>query len=210
MAQYPKNWNPTICIPEVRNDLVRYSLTLKNANNNSGKKLLVLLQNPSKADDKISDGTINNVIKYVEKHSNNFNEIVIINIFPVRCGTLNRASVDICEAIKNEDYISYNNKIISCYLNKVDHVLLAYGRLENMKPNDRSHWITQLTNILEMIKKCKHLNLYAIYKLNKNGHPKHFAVQSINQIKDCAPNDLFVKIELDNANNISFQKPIHS
>lgn len=58
----------------------RYSLTIPFANNQCGKKICVILKNPSRATATGSDRTINRVLNYI--YSKGYGTVCILNLFP--------------------------------------------------------------------------------------------------------------------------------
>lgn len=155
-----------------RTDNRRYLLEI-NLINNKDKPILVIMKNPSLADQNISDRTINNVLKFC--YSKQYSKVYIMNLYSYY-------STDpdvIANLIKNnqeEFAIGINNDaILQKVSNRVNDVIVAWGGNTFAHTARYKNRIEQVTRIIER------KNLYYVEELN--GHrwyPKHPQVWSVN------------------------------
>ncbi|MDQ0972420.1 hypothetical protein QFZ31_002298 [Neobacillus niacini] len=170
------------------------SIELKNASN---KIATFIMMNPSKADQNISDITVNKLIKFAfTKGRGNIGIIQIVNLFPFYetnspnlQAIINRVQNN--NTLNLEDIISNNNNIIFKSLEESKWTILAWGDpSENI---DIDLHQTQCRSIIKHIKNIDNSNIYVIkthYKniLTNNGYPRHPSRPALNGFKKCKIN----------------------
>ena len=141
--------------------LFRYSL--KCSLGKKGKTIVVILMNPSFADEYHLDSTLCNVEKFL-KEKTDYSEFCVLNIFPIRTPN----SKDIKKKMeKYKKYQEENNKYIINILKNSSDILVAWGS----KYHSQAKWI---------FKFLKNKHVYA-YNINKDDSPRHFAPQAYNR-----------------------------
>ncbi len=126
------------------------------------KKLSIILKNPSSADEKKADQTINRVQQYVFEHFKDVKTVTILNLFAFR-GT-DASDVEKNRLESNLDYVigEFNNhKIIENVISS-DYLIFAWGGRSaiNKKAYDE-----RINNLLDLIKQCD-LSKKEIYRVN--------------------------------------------
>lgn len=142
--------------------------------NNSNKSVLVIMKNPSLADQYESDRTINNVLKFC--HSNQYSKVYIMNLYSYYSTDSN----GIANLIKNgQETLAVgreNDRILQQTTEKVNDVIVAWGGNTFGCTDKYKQRIKQVTRIIdgktphyvEDISKCR-------------WYPKHAQVWSVNQ-----------------------------
>lgn len=100
----------------------RYLLTIP-IKSVSKDNVLVILKNPSKANNIESDHSINNVLKFCEKH---YGKVYIMNIFPFYSTKSEKVKDFIC----SDDYdreMDINSATLKETLDKVNEIIAAWG-----------------------------------------------------------------------------------
>lgn len=137
-------------------------LNLSPNTNNRTKKLAIVLKNPSSADEKKADQTINRVQQYVYEHFKDVKTVTILNLFAFR-GT------DASDVEKNrlENDLEYvigelNNQIILENITSSDYLIFAWGGRSaiNKKAYDE-----RISNLLDLINQCD-LSKKELYRVN--------------------------------------------
>ena len=144
--------------------LFRYSLTCELSK--SGKPITVILMNPSYADDKSLDSTLDNVRKFLTKIGR-YSKFQVLNIFPIRTPN-SKGLID-----KMEKYPKIKAKNIEYIIKVLDEgndVLVAWGS----KYHAHAKWLVDY---------LKGKNVYA-YSINTDKSPRHFAPQAYNTCKE--------------------------
>lgn len=170
------------------NHLFRKSLTCKISD--KGESIVVILMNPSYADEDNLDSTLNNVKKYLEQ--NGYAKFEVLNIFPIRMP--NSKNVDgLMKKYDNKkgDYQKGNDKYIESLLENKENknILIAWGS----KYHKHAQWLLEYPEFSKF-SKDKNLNLW-VYRLNADGSPSHFAPQVFNRYGK--ENREMEKIEID-------------
>ena len=173
------------------NHLFRKSLTCQISD--KGESIVVVLMNPSFADEKNLDKTLNNVKKYLEQR--NYAKFEVLNIFPIRMPNSNNVADLMNEYDENRRYQNENNEYIKRVLenNTNKNVLIAWGS----KYHKQAQWLLEF---LENQKK----NLYVYKPLNKDSSPSHFAPQVYNKYNKDNPNSDIVPIKIRKEKNNRF------
>lgn len=101
----------------------RYLLQIPFLSKTKNKTALVILKNPSKANETISDHTINNVLKYCKEH---YDQVCIMNLFP--CYFTDATYVKkFINSNEFDDIMQKNIEVLDNTLNLVDDVIVAWG-----------------------------------------------------------------------------------
>lgn len=151
----------------------RYLLTVPLKNNN-GKKILVIMKNPSKANKDISDRTINNVIKFCFKKG--YDEVSIMNLFSYYSTDPKGITKLIDEGKYAQAVGKQNNHILLSTIKNVDRVIVAWG---GNSINRERYYKKRIKEVLEII---EGENLFYVESNSKNGlYPKHAQVWSVNK-----------------------------
>lgn len=157
---------------EEHNNL-RYLLEIP-LRNYTNKSILVIMKNPSLANELKSDHTINNVLKYC--NSKQYSKIYIMNLYAYYSTNPD----GVAKLIKNnQDMLAIgreNDEILKEIITKVDDVVVAWG----------SNTFACTTKYKERIKQVSYIlkgkNLFYVEKLSKCGwYPKHAQVWSVNK-----------------------------
>lgn len=182
MAKYRKHIenNKTVYVIK-RKQTYNYRFVYKiNFTNPKGNKdeLIVVCMNPSKADDKISDTTVNMLIEHA--YQSDYKGMILLNVFPLY--EPNSSNLP-----KNKDYsnnteyqtmMEKNLKFISCVLKKhnTNDVLLAFGRPY------RTYMKTGMEKIIDFVVNSKTKNptisVLKIKGFDYYHHPKSLPLKS--------------------------------
>lgn len=147
--------------------LFRYVLKYK-LNEKGKKDIVIILMNPSFADNYYLDNTLYNTKKFLLNLDKikKIHKVIVLNLFPIR--TPNSNNLTTVMANYNEQQENNDNKI-SEILDKVNDVIVAWGsNYHNIAT--QKQWFTKL--------KSKSLYAYGINKKSENteyGYPKHFS-----------------------------------
>lgn len=141
--------------------------------NDSDKSVLVILKNPSKADQYESDLTINRVLKFC--HFKQYSKVYIVNLYSY----YSTDSAAIAKLIRDEQEalaVGINNdQILRDILDQVDEVIVAWGSNTFGCTKEYKQRIKRVINLLEG------KDLYYVEKNSKCGwYPKHAQVWSVN------------------------------
>lgn len=101
----------------------RYSMFIPFKNSITDKCALVIMRNPSKANNAESDKTVNNVLRFCNKY---YRGIYIVNLYP--CYETDSTKVkDFIESDLYEEKMKKNFKVIDTLLDTVTEVIVAWG-----------------------------------------------------------------------------------
>lgn len=183
----------------LRNYRFVYKINFTNPNGNKDE-LIVVCMNPSQADDKISDTTVNMLIEHA--YQSDYKGMILLNVFPLY--EPNSSNLP-----KNKDYYSNNTeyqtmmeknlKFISCVLKKhnTNDVFLAFGR-----PKGR-YMKTGMEKIIDFVVNSKTKNpTISVSKINGFDyyhHPKSLPSKSRSSNKKQFILDLLDTEELSNS-----------
>lgn len=134
------------------------------------KPLIVIGINPSTANDKDSDRTINRVVGFAE--GNGFDSFVMLNLYPQRTPFPNELHEKKDIGISN-----MNLKIISEILEKYDNPTILAAWSEKIEV--RAYLNICLKEIFEVIRK-HNVNWIKLGEFTKTGHPRHPLYASYN------------------------------
>lgn len=121
---------------------------------NSGirtKKLAIILKNPSSADEKKADQTINRVQQYVFEHFKDVKTVTILNLFAFR-GT-DASDVEKNRLESNMEYVvgEFNDQNILENVEASDYLIFAWGGRSAINKNAYDY---RIENLLDLIKQC--------------------------------------------------------
>lgn len=146
--------------------LFRYSLK-GSFGDRKGKSIVVILMNPSFADEYKLDKTLGNVETFL-KGCKEYSEFEVLNIFPIRTPN----SKDIKKKMeKYKKYQTENNEYIKKILENSTDILVAWGS----KYHKDATWVFKL---------LKDKNVWTYTSPNKDGSPRHFSPYAYNRIAD--------------------------
>lgn len=140
------------------------------------KTALVILKNPSEADKRKSDRTINNVLKFCEKH---YSQVYIMNLFP-NYSTDSRGVNDFINSDEFSKYMEKNTETLNKTIIEVDDIIIAWGRNSKIKKCKYDEAITSFLNIIGQ-KRRKLLAVRIKLSSVKREYPLHAQVWHVNQ-----------------------------
>ncbi|MFP4485762.1 MAG: DUF1643 domain-containing protein [Campylobacterales bacterium] len=130
----------------------RYTLDMEYSGDDRDKQMIIILKNPSSADEKMADKTIATAESYIYKHFLDVKKLRILNIYSYRA-TYPR---DVAELIKEgrEEYVIglENDAHIDESLKLTDYVLIAWGGSSGIKANS---YKKRVESILHRVKKSQ-------------------------------------------------------
>ncbi|MCO5385231.1 MAG: DUF1643 domain-containing protein [Desulfitobacterium hafniense] len=163
----------------VKNDEIVFNGDTKNRHllriplKNEGNKVLVIMKNPSKANEEISDLTIDRVLTFC--YGEDYSEVNIMNLYSYYSTDAGK----IADLIKNgqEDIAigSENDNIMKSMVQEVDDVIVAWGSNTFGLTKQYKNRIKQVINII------KGKTLYYVQENNGQGwYPRHAQVWNVN------------------------------
>lgn len=164
-------------IKKIGDERYRFLLEFDLQQDYSVKSALVLMQNPSKADEKISDQTINTVLDRL--HRFGYTKVYIANLIPIYA-TDSRVISDM--GLK-EDLYERNDQIVAQVIEKATKIFVAWGGRNGFDKDLYAKRIKAIQNLLA------NKEVYC-YKVNADGTPVHPAR---NQWKAEIVEDDFIK-----------------
>ena len=164
-------------IKKIGDERYRFLLEFDLQQDYSVKSALVLMQNPSKADEKISDQTINTVLDRL--HRCGYTKVYIANLIPIYA-TDSRVISDM--GLK-EDLYERNDQIVAQVIEKATKIFVAWGGRNGFDKDLYAKRIKAIQNLLA------NKEVYC-YKVNADGTPVHPAR---NQWKAEIVEDDFIK-----------------
>jgi len=153
----------------------RYRLDIELKNGDNEKAVHLMMINPSKANEEISDNTLNRIIKYVSLNNaagvlQDIGKNIITNLYVV-CETYPE-KVDEYISVKSLDFVkgidsdgNYNNNTIIEMANKeAQLIIIAWGKGYIFDYDKR---------IQEIISLMKNKVIYQMEDLTQEGYPRH-------------------------------------
>jgi hypothetical protein len=145
-------------------------IPLHNAN---GKKVLVIMKNPSKANNDISDLTINRVLKFC--NGQGYSEVNIMNLYSYYSTDSSKIAYLIDHGQEKIAIGKENDTILNNLLQDVDDVIVAWG---SNTFGLTTQYKRRIKQVIEIIKKKP---LFYVEANNGRGwYPKHPQVWSVN------------------------------
>ena len=126
------------------------------------KVLTIILKNPSSANAKAADNTIQRVEKYVYEHFKDVLSVNVLNIFAIRATD----AIEVNHMYKQEgdDYINgpQNNKNISSAIREADYIITAWGGRSGI---NKKVYDARIEEVVKLIKKKKstETNVYRVH-----------------------------------------------
>ncbi|KAF1084933.1 hypothetical protein SPSYN_01069 [Sporotomaculum syntrophicum] len=140
---------------------------------NEGKKVLVIMKNPSKANKEFSDLTIDRVLTFC--NSEGYSEVNIINLYSYYSTDSGKIRGMIEDGQEHIAIGTENNEIIKSLVNEVDEVIVAWGSNTFGLTRQYKSRIKQVINII------KGKNLFYVQNCaGKGWYPRHAQVWSVN------------------------------
>lgn len=151
----------------------RYSLTIP-FNREGEKSGLVIMMNPSKATDKISDNTINNVLTRIYNECPDVSKITITNLYP-----LYETYSEKLEYHNEQSRINF--KKMETAISQSDFVLLGWGKPtdKNNKDLQKMKYHEHALKAVELVQSLK-VPAFKVGDLRDDLFPKHLGRQSFN------------------------------
>lgn len=150
---------------------IRYLLRipLKNSEN---KKVLVIMKNPSKANNKISDLTIDRVLTFC--NSEGYSEVSIMNLFSYYSTNPTKIK-NLIDDGKIDDAIGIKtDRIMKEIINEVDEIIVAWGGNSINREKHYKNRIKQVTNII------KGKDIYYVQSISEDTYyPRHAQVWNV-------------------------------
>ena len=140
---------------------------------NSEKALGLIMFNPSFANQKNSDDTVRNAIKFANKEG--YNKIIVLNLFPIRI-----SGADFVCKYYTKEYL----KNYKCEINFDDlpeKVVLCWGKLPKNIPYIDSIIEKLCSELLKTDLKNKRLNK-TLYQITDENFQRHLSSPSVNSI----------------------------
>lgn len=151
-------------------DYYRYSLFIPFKNPINHKKVLVIMRNPSKANESDSDKTINNVLNFCH---GKYGGVYIANLYPYY-ETNSTKIKDFIELDEYEEKMEINCQAIEDLYENTDDIIIAWGtnNTGTKYNNDYENIIKSLLDKLYEAKK----NIYAVRFVSsvKPWHPRNW------------------------------------
>ncbi len=152
----------------------RYLLSLKFADTlldrGRDKSIVVILKNPSAADERMADATIRKIETFVYNRFPDVRQLYVLNIFAFRA----TEPGDLNEAFKNagsqEVIGSENNRIIKNTIQESDYVILAWG---NSSGIDKTLYEERIFRVKMILKDIPQQKIYCIRGKTKTIQPLH-------------------------------------
>ena len=166
-----------LAIKKIGNERYRFLLEFDLQQDNSVKSALVLMQNPSKANEKISDQTINTVLDRL--HRCGYTKVYIANLIPLYA-TDSRVITDMG---LDENLYERNDQIVAQVADKATKIFVAWGGRNGF---DKNLYATRIKAIQCLL---ANKEVYC-YKINADGTPVH---PSRNQWKAEISEEDFIK-----------------
>lgn len=155
------------------NSCFRYLLKVP-LRNKGKKKVLAIMKNPSKANKKISDLTINRVLKFCNNEG--YSEVYIMNLYSYYSTDPNKIAKLYAEGKRDMAIGSGNDSIMKDILPEVNDVIVAWGSDTFGYTDEYKNRIRQVINII------KGKNLYYVQENNGQGwYPRHAQVWHVNK-----------------------------
>ena len=154
IRKYPSGQEPDSIIPK-ENMSYRYLLGKSGEN-----PLVVICMNPSAADEKNSDATIERIISASVKLEND--GWMMFNTYPERATNANDMS-DFCEELSKE-----NVEVLKNYLTE-KHVAEVWGAWGDLKHDALRRGRDEITSLLSELK----IRVFHFGALTKKGNPRH-------------------------------------
>ncbi|MBU3194937.1 DUF1643 domain-containing protein [Clostridium algidicarnis] len=153
----------------------RYLLCVPYIHINNDKSILVIMKNPSKADENISDHTINNVLKFCE---NKYSKVYIMNLFP-NYSTDPKEVKTFINSARFQEVMNKNNEFLNSLLEIVDDVIIAWGgnSIGNKCEYDKAIY-SVLNNVKKVNKKAYAVRIKGSKVSRK--YPWHAQVWAVN------------------------------
>ena len=179
-------------------------------------RLLVIMMNPSIADDKTSDRTINKIIDYFNNNKCSINNILgfkyisIVNLFSICCQNskeLNSFFIQISENGNDKltKIVSDNRDVIRNKINESNYVVLGWGNSPDNFYETCFH--TEVLNVISLLKELKKDDIYIFHIKNNRQPTKNILTNRKNPVHPSNGNinGLF-KVEIDELNRIIINK----
>ena len=131
-------------------------------NESRTKKLTIILKNPSSANEKKADQTINRVQQYVFEHFKDVKTVTILNLFAFRA--TDALDVEKVRLESNLEHVigEFNDQHILDNINKCEYMIFAWGGKSAINKKAYDERIDNLTNLL---KQCD-LSNKQIFRVN--------------------------------------------
>jgi Protein of unknown function (DUF1643). len=157
-------------------------------------RLLVIMMNPSNADDKFSDGTIDLVSKYFQFGGCTVNNddvevakvkyISVVNLFPICCpkstelnSYIDRINQCTNENLKIDEIIISNRKVIEERIIESNYVVLGWGDCPSNFHETSFH--REIVNVIDLLKAYQKTQVYIFHIRNKRAKARGVSSENI-------------------------------
>ena len=137
-------------------------MLLKDRNHNNG--IVVILKNPSRASEDVSDKTVYTVAKYIFRNLKEIGKIIVLNLMPFY-ETYSEKLIEHPEIIDVENF-----KHIDSFTKNYNKTIIAWGN--NPKGFAKDKYDELIDKVFKLLQKHKN-NIFYVDKFSKLGYPKH-------------------------------------
>lgn len=169
MIQYPEFVNKIECCPSDKE--YRYSLDIECENSDNMNKIaMIIMQNPSKANERYSDRTVNKVLKYF--HEFGYSKVIIMNIIPFYATKIAELPNSV---LKETNRLNVNCKKIYTQSKLADKIFVAWGWASTISSCYYEKRVTEIKEVLKKIREQEDNKKEIVcYEINKsNNQPRH-------------------------------------
>lgn len=161
-----------------KNERYRFSLAIP-FRRVENKTALVILMNPSKATEKVSDSTVNNVLARVYNECSEVSKVIIANLYPLYETCSEKLENNAAQSKVNFEKI---HELMGCS----DLAILGWGKPSRKSANDlvRIKYHEHALTIIEMAQESK-LPTYIVGALREKLYPKHLGRLSFEMKMAC-------------------------
>lgn len=160
---YPDFVKNIQCYPKGKNYRYYIKAELKCSENDQRKTAMIIMQNPSMADEKRSDRTVNRVLNYM--HNFGYGYVIIANIIPfygTKIQTIPNSDLN------NKKILNKNCEIIHEESKQADKIFVAWGWANAISP---SYYKERIESVKKHIVSPQKVYCYLVNE--SNGQPRH-------------------------------------
>lgn len=160
------------CIGDDKNNK-RYLLEIP-LTNKENKRVLIILKNPSKANESVSDLTIDRVLTFCNNEG--YSKVYIMNLFSYYSTDPNGITKLIDDGKFEFAVGEKNNEILKKVLEDIDEVIVAWG---GNSINRKHYYMKRIKEVVDLIKDKE---LFYVESVSHDGYfPRHAQVWSVNR-----------------------------
>jgi len=154
----------------------RFSLSMQFKSKRNKKRALIIMKNPSEADKEKSDHTINNVLKFCEKH---YGQVCIMNLFP-NYSTDPKGVKSFINSSEYNLYMEQNLTVLNTMILQADDIIIAWG---GNSIGNKTEYDKAIKSVLRIIREIGRIPL-AVREQSKEvkrEYPWHAQVWAVNE-----------------------------